>query len=71
LNYKREIDLTKIVGNSEKMKVGLIDLAILLRALYQEKQGKWFYPNEGHLTAEGHRVVAGILSPLVGGNKER
>ena len=61
----------EIVGNSEKMKVSVIDLAILLRALYQEKQGKWFYPNEGHLTAEGHRVVAGILSPLVRKNKER
>ena len=55
----------KILDNSKKMEVDMIDLAGLLRSRYQKTEGRWFYPNEGHLTAEGHRVVADILSPLV------
>lgn len=55
----------EIVENSEKMKVNVIDLAAHLRKRYQENPGKWYYPNEGHLTAEGHRIVFDILSPLL------
>lgn len=53
----------KIVENSEDMKVGVIDLATHLRERYQRDPGKWYYPNEGHLTPEGHRIVYDILSP--------
>lgn len=60
-DYLRE----KIVENSEKMKVGVIDLATYLRERYQQNPGKWFYPNEGHLTAEGHRIVYHILLPVL------
>ncbi len=52
-----------IVENSEDMKVDVIDLAKHLRERYQRDQGKWYYPNEGHLTPEGHRIVYDILSP--------
>ena len=55
----------KIVENSEDMKVGVIDLAKYLRERYQRDPGKWYYPNEGHLTAEGHRVVYDILSTVL------
>lgn len=52
----------KIVDSSEKMKVDVIDLAILLKRRYQKHPGRWFHPHEGHLTPEGHRVVAEILA---------
>jgi len=55
----------KIVEKSGKMKVNVIDLAFLLRRQYQKHGGRWFFPNEGHLTPEGHRIVAGILAPLI------
>lgn len=38
------------------------DLAQALRLAYVKSPGKWFYPNEGHLTAAGHQVVAEILA---------
>ena len=60
-NYLRK----RIVENSEDMKVDVIDLATRLRERYQRNPGKWYYPNEGHLTAEGHRIVLDILSPLL------
>ena len=60
-NYLRK----RIVENSEDMKVDVIDLAAYLRERYQRNPGKWYYPNEGHLTAEGHRIVLDILSPLL------
>jgi hypothetical protein len=60
-NYMRK----RIVENSEDMKIDVIDLAAHLRERYQRNPGKWYYPNEGHLTAEGHRIVLDILSPLL------
>jgi lysophospholipase L1-like esterase len=61
-NYLRK----RIVENSEDMKVDVIDLATHLRERYQRRRpGKWYYPNEGHLTAEGHRIVYDILSPVL------
>ena len=55
----------KIVENSEEKKIEVIDLATHLRERYQRDPGKWFYPNEGHLTAEGHRIIYDILSPVL------
>jgi hypothetical protein len=33
------------------------------------KPGKWFYQHEGHLRAEGRRVVSDILLPILGSEK--
>jgi len=55
----------EIVRDCKKMKINVIDLATLLRERYRKQPGKWFYPNEGHLTAEGHRIVADILAPFM------
>ena len=60
-NYFRK----SIVTNKKKIKVGVIDLAIMMRELYQKKSGKWFHPNEGHLTVNGQKVVADILYPII------
>ncbi len=57
----------KIVERREEMNVDVIDLAKHLRERYQENPGKWYYPNEGHLTAEGHRIVYDILLPILHG----
>ena len=56
-NYLRR----ELVAALQHTQVEVIDLALLLRERYQKRSGKWFYPNEGHLTAEGHRIVADIL----------
>ncbi len=64
--YLRE----KIVENREEMDVDVIDLAEHLRERYKINPGKWFYPNEGHLTTEGHRAVSDILLPILGFEKK-
>jgi len=46
-------------GAERQLKV--IDLAGIMRARYLRESEEWFYPNEGHLNAAGHRVVAEIL----------
>ena len=51
----------RIIENSDNIKVKVIDLALPLREQFQNNQDRLFYPNEGHLTPEGHRVVADIL----------
>ncbi len=56
----------KIVANGKRLNVTVIDLANQLRELYHKGPvDNWFHPNEGHLTADGHRVVADIISPLI------
>ncbi len=60
-NYLRE----KILEKRGDMNVDVIDLAARLRELHETKPGDWFFPNEGHLTPAGHRVVADILEPSV------
>ena len=42
----------------------VVYLAGMLRKRHRNHPGKWFYPNEGHMTPEGHRIVADILGPL-------
>ncbi len=51
--------------NSENMEIDVIDLATHLREHYEKVPGRWYYPHEGHLTAEGHRIVYDILSPVL------
>ena len=51
-----------IIGGCRTRQIGVIDLAGLLRECYGKSSSPWFFPNEGHLTAEGHRVVAAILA---------
>ena len=52
----------QILATSEKMQIDVIDVASSLRERSQTQSGRWFYPHEGHLTAEGHRIVADILA---------
>lgn len=51
----------EIVKESKRRNTSIIDLANLLRLQYDAQPGRWFHPNEGHLTADGHRVVTNIL----------
>jgi len=55
--YLRKAILEELMRRS----VNAVDLAGLLRSRYKQRPGRWFHPNEGHLTADGHRIVAGIL----------
>ena len=51
----------EIVNEGRKIKMHVIDLADRLRSQHNAQPGEWFYPNEGHLTVNGHRIVANIL----------
>jgi len=52
----------KIAAILSQIQVEVIDVALLLRERYSQHPGNWYHPNEGHLTVEGHRIVADILS---------
>ncbi len=52
----------KIIAHFEKNQINVIDLASFLRNHYQHRSEQLFHPNEGHLTAAGHRIVAGMLA---------
>jgi len=51
----------KIAEAGRKMGVDVIDLSGLLKDHYQTSPGRWYYPNEGHMTPEGQQIVAAIL----------
>jgi hypothetical protein len=51
----------RLVEEGARRQIDVIDVARELRARYAQSPGQWFHPNEGHLSAEGHRVVAAIL----------
>ena len=60
-----------IVERGERAGIRVIDLAALLRERYGRTPGEWFFPGDGHLTEEGHCVVAEELSRhLSGGERE-
>lgn len=55
----------KIVEDSKKKGISIIDIASQMQKRHPEQKGRWFHPHEGHLTAEGHRIVADMLEPLL------
>lgn len=57
----------EIVRSLSQLQIEVLDLAFLLRERYDSERPKtrWYYPNEGHLTPEGHRIVAEILSQYI------
>ncbi len=52
----------RIVEQGEAGGWEVLDLAHLLRERYESDGGEWFYKRDGHLTPEGHRVVADLLA---------
>lgn len=55
----------QILNTGESMGIPVFDLANKLREQYRHHSGQWFFPNEGHLTVEGNRVVAELLKPFI------
>jgi lysophospholipase L1-like esterase len=51
----------QVLASSRNRQLAVVDLAGLMQERYRREKGKWYYPNEGHLNATGHRVVAEIL----------
>jgi SGNH hydrolase-like domain, acetyltransferase AlgX len=52
----------QIVNEARKLGYKVIDLASALRVAHQESHGKYFFPNDGHLNPDGHRIVAQMLA---------
>ena len=57
-DYLRE----QIVESGIEMGVQVIDVAGRLCERHKSNRTRLFHPNEGHLTEEGHRIVANILA---------
>lgn len=52
---------TEVVRTAQRQDLRVIDIAAGLRARADSTSQPWYFPNDGHLTAAGHRVVADIL----------
>ncbi len=50
-----------IVAFSETQSISIINLADSMQKSYRQTPGDWFFKNEGHLTPEGHRIVARLM----------
>ena len=48
----------QVVGIARDLAVPTIDVASAFREAPESSRKNWFYPNDGHLTVEGHAVVA-------------
>ncbi len=46
----------------------VIDLAAAMRAAADKSSQPWYFPNEGHLTPQGHQFVARLVSRDFQGN---
>jgi hypothetical protein len=55
-----------ILSVGEHIEVNVMDLALHIKQRYMESGETLFYPNEGHLTAQGHEVVAEYLAVAMG-----
>ena len=51
----------RITEISKELHIRALDLATYLKQHYRKNRKQLFYPNEGHLNAEGHRVTADFL----------
>jgi hypothetical protein len=51
----------RLVGGAADRRIAMIDVAGAMKERYERRRGRWFHPNEGHLNAEGHRIVASIF----------
>ncbi len=51
-----------ILAHGWPADMAVVDLAAALRERYVRRPGRWYYPNEGHLTPAGHRVVAEFIA---------
>ena len=55
----------RIAVGAAEHRVSVIDIGDELRRRYDRGPEQWFHPNEGHLNAEGHLVVADIVAAAV------
>ena len=42
--------------------INVIDLAAAMRTAADKTSQQWYFPNEGHLTPQGHQFVARLFS---------
>ncbi|MBL9210166.1 MAG: hypothetical protein JNL92_06840 [Opitutaceae bacterium] len=52
----------QIVQRLRTTGISVIHLPALMLERYRSDPGRWFFPHEGHLNPEGHKVVAEILA---------
>lgn len=52
----------QIVERLRTAGIPLIHLPALMRERFRRERGRWYFPHEGHLNPDGHKVVAEILA---------
>jgi lysophospholipase L1-like esterase len=52
----------EIAQRLRKKAIPVIHLPALMKERFRREGGSWFFPNEGHLNATGHQVVAELLA---------
>jgi len=52
----------RIGGAAAGHHMDVIDIGAELKRRFERQPGQWFHPNEGHLDADGHRIVANIFA---------
>ena len=50
--------------------IAVIDLAIRMQTAPKDHKKQWYFPNEGHLTPQGHQYVAQVLSNIIKGSTD-
>ena len=65
--YQEYLRKQLIGGLGERPDMKVIDLAAAMRTAADNSSQSWYFPNEGHLTTQGHEVVARLLAEKLQG----
>jgi hypothetical protein len=60
--YLRKRLVAELKGTSD---IAVIDLATRMQEAPEDHKKQWYFPNEGHLTPQGHRHVAQVLASRI------
>lgn len=60
-SYFQEYCRLFLKENAKQLKIPVIDIADDMRAIASADSPIWYFPNEGHLNHQGHKIVSEIL----------
>ena len=65
--YQEYLRKQLVARLAERPDINVIDLAAAMRAAADKTSQPWYFPNEGHLTPQGHQFVARLVSEKLQG----
>ena len=60
--YQEYLRKRLVAELEEASDIPVIDLATTMQAAPKDHKKQWYFPNEGHLTPQGHRYIAQLLA---------